>query len=95
MVKVLEKVGLADEGLKLHDAPAGRPLQDRLTDCAGPPVRDKVMIPAGLKAFPATTLAELGETDIEKSNDVAEGAVTIICLTCSPIGVATFRTPSN
>lgn len=33
IVKVLWKVGLLKEGLKLHDAPEGRPLQDRLTEC--------------------------------------------------------------
>jgi hypothetical protein len=37
IVKVLEKVGLLDGGLKLHEVPAGSPLvQDKLTDCVEP-----------------------------------------------------------
>jgi len=44
-VKVLVKVGLPDAGLKLHDAPEGRPLvQDRLTDCDCPPVNVTVIV---------------------------------------------------
>lgn len=36
-----------DAGLKLHEAPEGRPLQDRLIDCNGPltPVRVIVLEP--------------------------------------------------
>jgi hypothetical protein len=38
-VKVVEKVGFPELGLKLHDAPEGAPEQDRLTDCVGPPTK--------------------------------------------------------
>ena len=39
MVKVLAKVGPLDWGLKLHDAPTGRPLHDKLTGCVVPLVK--------------------------------------------------------
>jgi hypothetical protein len=33
IVNVLRKGVILDAGLKTYDAPEGRPLQDRLTDC--------------------------------------------------------------
>jgi hypothetical protein len=45
IVKVLEKVGLPDEGLKLQEAPEGRTLvQDKLTDCVEPLVKVAVIV---------------------------------------------------
>jgi hypothetical protein len=45
MVKVLEKVGLSDEGLKLQEAPEGRPLvHDRVTGCVEPLSKLAVMV---------------------------------------------------
>ena len=44
-VKVLENVGLPDEGLKLQDTPVGRlPVQDKVTDCVEPLVKVAVTV---------------------------------------------------
>jgi hypothetical protein len=45
IVRVLEKVGFPEIGLKLQEAPEGRPLaQDKPTDCVEPLVKVTVMI---------------------------------------------------
>jgi hypothetical protein len=44
-VKELEKGGLPEAGLKLHDAPVGSPLvHDKLTDCVEPVCRVVVIV---------------------------------------------------
>jgi hypothetical protein len=43
-VRVLEKVGLPDMGLKRQEAPDGRPEQDKPTDCVEPLVRVTVIL---------------------------------------------------
>jgi hypothetical protein len=45
MVRELEKVGLPEGGLKLQDAPVGRPLvHNRVTDCADPVCKVAVIV---------------------------------------------------
>jgi hypothetical protein len=45
MVKVLEKVGLPDEGLKVQDAPEGSPLvHERVTFCEVPVCKLAVIV---------------------------------------------------
>lgn len=68
MVKVLEKVGKPDEGLKEHEAPDGSPLvHERLTDCDIPlnKVAEIVFDP-----LPPRVTVMPPEFDKEKSNPV-------------------------
>jgi len=62
------------EGVKVATAPLGRPVAERATDWATPLVTAVEMVLVA--ADPDTTLAEVGESEMEKSL-AGGGAVTV------------------
>jgi hypothetical protein len=65
-VRLLEKVGDPEVGLKEHEAPDGNPLQARVTGCDARLSRPRVMV---LDPDPPCTTVIAPEDKIEKSND--------------------------
>ncbi len=66
IVKLLVKLGMPEAGLKGHEVPEGSPpVQERLTERAGPPSRVTVMVVE--PELPWSTVIP-PELEIEKSN---------------------------
>src|SRR5688500_6725001 len=65
MVSVAEPPAVTDDGLNEAVAPAGRPLADSVTVCAVPAVT--AVLTVVVPEPPAVTLADVGDTAIEKS----------------------------
>jgi len=82
IVNVLENVGLPEDGLKLAEAPEGKPEAERLTDFAEPLVR--VTLTVVVMLLPTITVPLDGLTDIEKSKGSSTIRVKIAVLVNPP-----------
>jgi len=90
-VSVEEPPAVTDAGLKLADAPNGRPLALRLTDCAAPLVIAVEIVEVPLE--PWATLRAFGLALIEKSFTTAAVTVSVTespCVTLVPVAVTSI-----
>jgi hypothetical protein len=79
---------VTDDGVNVAVAPAGRPLALSETVSAEPDVTAVETVAAAL--LPATTLAEVGLTEMEKSLDVELWTVNVnvvVCVALVPVAV--------